>query len=365
MGAAPRRLQGGCDALVAVRDDGAPVVGEPVVMPDDCDEASQPPVCGVGAAATFLRRGVAATNAFTLVEILVVVVLMSLIVLALMAVFNSTQAVFRASLTQTDVLEGGRSVMGLIKSDLEGMTPSFGQSNAVYTVFPDGYIFSNAPVNFCVITNYWQYQSGSAPLVQSLTGVSNPNTCRTNVLEEIFILTRQNTTWTGVGYVVDTTGANSINPLYRFSMSTNAMAANPMMLYSNFLNNAILPISPTNATMSHLLDGVVHLTARACDPNGYWMTNGYPFGYTHIARNVWYSGPAPALEDEVSFYMFSNTLPASVDINLGVLEDRAIQRAESIGDPTIRSNYLAQQAGKVHVFRQRFPIRNVDPSAYQ
>jgi prepilin-type N-terminal cleavage/methylation domain-containing protein len=83
------------------------------------------------------RRGNAALPSciagFTLVEILVVVVLMSLIVLALMAVFNSTQAAFRASLTQTDVLEGGRSVIGLVKADLEGMTPSFGQSNVVLT----------------------------------------------------------------------------------------------------------------------------------------------------------------------------------------------------------------------------------------
>ena len=43
-----------------------------------------------------------------------------------------------------------------------------------------------------------------------------------------------------------------------------------------------------------------------------------------------------------------------------------IQKAvESIGDATARNTYLAQQAGKVHVFRQRVWIRNVDPSAYQ
>ena len=70
-----------------------------------------------------------ACSAFTLIEVLVVVVLMSFIILALMAVFNSTQTAFRASLTQTDVLEGGRSAMGMIKSDLESMTPSFGVSN--------------------------------------------------------------------------------------------------------------------------------------------------------------------------------------------------------------------------------------------
>jgi type II secretory pathway component PulJ len=279
-------------------------------------------------------------HAFTLVEILVVVVLMALIVLALMAVFSSTQAAFRASITQTDVLEGGRAAMGLIKSDLESMTPSFGVSNGA--------------VNFCVITNQYQYQSNSAPLVQSLTGSGSQ---RNNVLEKFFILTRQNTTWTGTGYVVDTTSTNYFNPLYRFSITTNVMARNvPAVLYTNFLNASF-----TN--MSHLMDGVIHLTVRAYDPNGYWMTNVYEFynGQFITNRNVWFSGPAWG---EVSFYMFSNTLPASVEIQLGLLEDRTLQRAQSISVLT-QSNYLAQHAGQVHLFRQRFPIRNVDPSAYQ
>jgi hypothetical protein len=28
-------------------------------------------------------------------------------------------------------------------------------------------------------------------------------------------------------------------------------------------------------------------------------------------------------------------------------------------------NYLTNYAGQVHIFRQRIPIRNVDPTAYQ
>jgi hypothetical protein len=64
--------------------------------------------------------------------------------------------------------------------------------------------------------------------------------------------------------------------------------------------------------------------------------------------------------------MFSNTLPASVEIEMGVLEDRTLQRAESlIPLASAQANYLAGAAGKVHVFRQRVSIPNVDPSAYQ
>ncbi|MFZ0827032.1 MAG: prepilin-type N-terminal cleavage/methylation domain-containing protein [Verrucomicrobiia bacterium] len=284
-------------------------------------------------------------NGFTLVEILVVVVLLSFIILALMTVFNATQNAFRAGITQTDVMEGGRSAIGLIKSDLESMTPSFGVSNGA--------------VNF---TTYVIATGTNTPLVQSLVG-SSSGQLRTNVLESFYILTRQNTTWTGTGYLVDVNSTNYLNPLYRFTMSTNVMADGPAMLYTNFLNTPI-----TN--MSHMLDGVVHLTVRAYDPKGYWMTNIYDYynGQNLTNQNVSFpSSPAQTL-GEVEFIMYSNTLPAAVEVELGVLEDRVLLRAASLPNfpPGLaQSNYLAQQAGKVHLFRQRFPIRNVDPSAYQ
>jgi type II secretory pathway pseudopilin PulG len=328
------------------------------------DAAASPYQQSVGQTCRFAgRRG----TAFTLIEVLVVVVLMSFIILALMAVFNATQSAFRASLTQADVLEGGRSAMGLIKSDLEGMTPSYGWSNQ-----PLASGWSFVPVNFQVSV----LASGTnTPLVQSLTASSQS---RTNVLESFFILTRQNLTWTGVGYVVDTGSTNYFNPLYRFSMSTNVMAADPTMLFNIFLTSLPsytgLQISPTNPAMSHLMDGVVDLRVRAYDSGGRWMTNYYydSFGQyiTNINRNLFFSpvlGGAGSL-GEVGLYLFSNAVPASVEINLGVLEDRVIQRAQSLPDapPALaQSNYLARQAGKVHVFRQRVWIRNLDPSAYQ
>ena len=88
-------------------------------------------VTGTGSRAAYrVTRHVSRVTGFTLVEILVTMVLLSLIVLALMTVFNSTQKAFRASLTQTDLLESGRLAMGLMVSDLEGMAPSL---ESVYT----------------------------------------------------------------------------------------------------------------------------------------------------------------------------------------------------------------------------------------
>ncbi|MEI9963164.1 MAG: prepilin-type N-terminal cleavage/methylation domain-containing protein [Limisphaerales bacterium] len=100
-------------------------------------------------------RGACAPRAFSLIEILVTVALLSIIVIALMAVFNSTQTAFRASLTQTDVLESSRAVVGLITSDLEALAPSYGPSN-----------FNNGAVNLYVaVTN-----GVATPLIQPLVG---------------------------------------------------------------------------------------------------------------------------------------------------------------------------------------------------
>ena len=61
----------------------------------------------------------------------------------------------------------------------------------------------------------------------------------------------------------------------------------------------------------------------------------------------------------------SNAIPASVEVELGILEERAAERARSITSPTARYNYLTNEVGKVHLFRWRVPVRNVDPRAYQ
>jgi len=292
------------------------------------------------------RRGNAALPwciaAFTLVEILVVVVLMALIVLALMAVFNSTQSAFRASITQTDVLEGGRSVMGLLKSDLEPMTPSY----------------LNA-------TNFYAAVVGNS-FTQPLTGSS---ASRTNVMEDVFFITRQNQTWKGVGYFVRSNLSVSgmigtPGVLYRFETNNSVaqFAQNPGLMFATYDQARMgnMGVNPTNG-VSRILDGVMSFKVRAFDTNGFWITaNHTNLTVINVVAITNVNNP------EVMLYTFySNAVPASVEVELGILEDRTLQRAESIPVANVRSDYLAQHVGQVHLFRQRFLIRNVDPSAYR
>jgi hypothetical protein len=103
------------------------------------------------------------------------------------------------------------------------------------------------------------------------------------------------------------------------------------------------------------------------------MTNTYQFhgSLLNTNRNIWFSQPEWS---EVGFTFYTNAVPAEVELQLGVLEDHTLQRAESLGVPGNYPSqfpngpqwqYLQNQAGHVELFRQRVTIPNVDPSAYQ
>ena len=289
------------------------------------------------------RSQIANLAGFTLIEVMVAISLLSLIVIALMAVFNSTQAAFRASVTQTDVLESGRAAMDLIAGDLRALAPSMGYSNV-------------AQVNYRGPINFYMANSAKPPLVQNLTASSST---RTNVQQDIFILSRGNQngvpTWYGTGYTVYLTPSNTYS-LYRFSnhrpVAQSTSASN--LFYTDFVT---FLAHPNDGNYSHLLDGVVGLRLRAFDANGALIVTNQ----INITTNA------------VPFYQvfYSNALPGSVEIELATLEDRTLLRADSRpGDlPALppgdsRTQYLEGQASKVHVFRQRVAIPNVDPSVY-
>lgn len=279
--------------------------------------------------------------AFSLVEVLVVVSLLSFIVLALMSVFSSTQRAFRASVTQVDVLENGRAAVDLMASDLRGTTPS-------------GYSYGGA-VNFACMANYNNYY----PLPQTLPGAPSNNQ-RTNLLNYFFSLSRENTHWIGIGYYVDNTNTATLYPLYRYYRNDLSVRDDPVFLITDFLN-IISAGQWANTNISHIIDGVVHMTVRAHDVDGVLITNS-AMAHTNAIKYFF----SPSSYGEAQFYMHSNMVPATVELELGVLEDQARSRAESLSqNPTAMWRYLTNQVGSVHIFRQRVTIPSVDRTAYQ
>jgi type II secretory pathway pseudopilin PulG len=277
--------------------------------------------------------------AFTLVEIMVVMALLSVIILGLMAMFNQTQKAFRAGLAQTDQLEGGRMFTDLLVRDLQQITPTF-QTNGInfYTQIP----------------NY-------APLQQVLPASFYP---RTNILENLFFMSRYNQTWSGIGYFVRTNPwvgglMNPVGTLYRFetNIPMAQIAGDAQLPYQTFLNAT----NPLN--ISKILDGVVEFRVRAYDPNGFALTNGSQSIQSNFFVTIINSPTIAPGQVELSAYS-NNIVPAYVEVQVGVLEPAVLKRYNSIPDPVTRSNFLATHAGNVQLFRQRIAIRNADTSAY-
>jgi Tfp pilus assembly protein PilV len=311
-------------------------------------------------AAVLMRRrstgtqALRAAAAFSLIELLVAVALMSFIVLGLLAMFTQTQRAFRASVNQTDVLESGR-----VATDM--MTRELGQMTASGRAFT-----TNLSVEL------WQ-----APLLQGLPGTTyngNPSTedQRTNLLQRVFFLTQNNQNWTGIGYIVVPDSTNGgVGTLYRFSTNHNNYGATN--IFAEFIRTPLVG-------MSRVADGVVHFRLRAFGTNGYPITQGV-FGTNSYAavfrrdafgnvlgplvRNTLARDPLVGVPDIVNYAFWSNALPAYVELELGVLEPNVVDHFKAIGNPTAQLNYLSNHVAQVHVFRQRVPIRTVDYSVYQ
>ena len=300
-----------------------------------------------------------ASRAFTLIEILVTVGLLTFIVLGLMAMFQQTQRAFRTGLTQTDVLEAGRSLADMMQRDLEQVTPS--QAPRTTNFIAEVALPARLDGSFQPWVSY-----------QDLPGDQTPPQQRINLFYDFFFLTRQNQTWIGIGYVVDTP-TSGVGTLYRWQETTNMFNNGNILSRLSFdFDNAARRLylgdySDTTNTLKRVADGVVDLRVKCYGPDGtmlvpqFYPGTNYP-QYTFIYTNLVL--PAEIRPTEEDSFFASNAVPAYVEVEIGFLEDRTLARFRSIPDPAARGQYLTNHSAQVHLFRQRIPIRNVDLNAY-
>jgi hypothetical protein len=306
-----------------------------------------------------LRR--TARCAFSLIEIMVTVGLLTFIILGLLLMFNQTQRAFRTGMTQTDVLEAGRATVDLLARELEQMSPS---------QYPDNLLggIRYRATNFFVEPS--PGFSWANPLIQELPG--STNTLRTNLLQRFFFLSKLNQDWLGTGYEVLPDDANGcVGTLYRFA-GTNYPRGGLMTLAQVFPL-----VAPTN--MSRIADGIVHLRLRAFAKNGCLITTD-PLGRANASFQLRLNGPYTNIPNALAYnsvafgstadyrqaacYFVSNALPSYLELELGVLEPQILQKYRSIGVQQAARQYLSNHVAQVHIFRQRIPVRNVDLNVY-
>ena len=306
-----------------------------------------------------------ASLAFSLVEIMVVVALLSVIIFGLLLMFNQTQRAFRTGLAQVDVQEGGRTLVEMIGREVMQMVPTYRER-----------VFSgpNYVVNF---TATLPATVPYAPLIQPLPGPPTlPNgdrNERTNLLEDMFFMQKENLRWSGIGYFVrESDGAgnlvfsDTVGALYRFETNYTDLQfkANP-----GWFTRDYGAAQAREGRANKIVDGVVHFKVKTYDPAGIWQTDNLPNDPLQMKSDIrlcGYKGFPLIAAGEIGYYgYYSNAVPAFVEIELGVLESRIAQRAKAIPDAIARRQYLENQASRVHIFRMRVPVRNVDPQAYQ
>jgi prepilin-type N-terminal cleavage/methylation domain-containing protein len=260
---------------------------------------------------------------FSLIEIMVAVTLLAVITVGLLAMFYHTQRAFRLGAGQVDTLEAGRSTMQLLSRELQEMYPSH----------------LTGVVNFAVAPG-----NASAGVDMDLPG----GLYRTNVLQDISFLAHRGDEWIGVAYRVahKNRGAGT---LYRSVISTNPSNQRVVIPEPQWkiVTQLFADISPRTADLTsgnaaietdlnfhRIADGVVHLRVRgAYDDKGRVFPESAP-----------------------GVYIFTNGVPAYVDLELGILDPKALAQFDTRLDASAR-NYLSGQAYRVHLFNRRVPIR--------
>ena len=311
---------------------------------------------------------------------MVAVAVSTIITFVLFAVFNQTQKAFRASINQVDTLESGRAVLEIVSTDLEMAVPlnltDLGTSFSV--------------TNFVVTTADNQRVLG---MPQVIGESMNPPLLVTNILQEAFFVKRQNEFYEFVGYRVIAPPTPGFARLMRYNSGeylyddvqspTNGFVSSEFVLDHlvdfNKLVDEIYDYNVSSTTYGELLppyemqpvaDGVVHFRVIPSDGLGYeWTDDRFEFlidefedGRIPVDPRVNFTlEPGPSDDFPPFRVTFSvDRMPAFVDIELGVLDPRAIETLQQMTPGTqVYADFLNASAGQIHLFRRRLPIRSV------
>jgi len=251
------------------------------------------------------------TRAFSLVEMLVAVGILAMIIVALLAMFSQVSKALRSANNQTDVLESGRLMTDMMTREIQQISATF-QTNTL---------------NF-----FASRIMGANPLSQRLPGGGTLD----NDLEALFFVVKENTVYKGIGYFVDPAG-NGVGTLYRFYIETNKVEG-VGQFYAEFTNE--IAQLPNSAIMRRVADGVVQLEVHVYDANGVRPTNG----------------PNQQIDVNVAAF-FNQTLPAFIELKLGVLEPHVMDRVRNMG-PVQGRVFLEDErrTAATHLFRQRIAL---------
>ncbi len=307
-----------------------------------------------------------ARRAFSLLELLVSMGLLSLVILTLYAMFDQTQKALHANIAQTDVMESGRSVMELIVRDIErAQSPKLAGAINLAIQKAD-FVKSASPADTF--------------LPPSVTDAKH----RDYPLNDLFFLAQTpSNQWTSFGFYV----ANNADPrrqpdenlgtLYRFQdpyvqSARGASAADRFLAFYTFPKASSFALNrpdpknenflnrihrATNST--RLLDNVLFFRVLPLGREGLPLDQNTLRTYL-AATNPLARGVTVTNQTVYPYYStgFTGTaLPSAVEVELGMLSPRLWTQYTNQVSFDLKTNFLAKHIADILVFRQRIPLR--------
>lgn len=220
------------------------------------------------------------SSAFSLLEVLVVTVMMTIILYGLYSMFNQTQKSFRSNNAQVDVMNTARMAMDVIARDVELLAACNTANGAnLMTLLSYPYNYPSTKYN------------RSSPMIQTTIPGDSSGPFRTNFMQDFFFLQKQSNYWIPCGYFVGNTSltnqgnvtntvtqvdGSGVGSLYRVGFSfENGLSTEYdsyatwqwMKEFSGWVAGATRSgFYRTNANL--LAEGVVHFSVRCFDSQG-------------------------------------------------------------------------------------------------
>jgi prepilin-type N-terminal cleavage/methylation domain-containing protein len=311
------------------------------------------------------------SRGFSLIELLVSVSLLSVIVLALYAMFDQTQKALRGAAGQVDVMEGARSALGLVIRDVQEAQPA-GVPGGPHFAIRLGALPG-------LINNQGALFQERQPVIEEVFGLrgvgdhrwqvfgyfvaaeDSPATAVTPPIGTLYRYQDRMTASRGseAGEYTMSTNDNTVQFSTRGSAAANLLLKNVLQLPGAGARTSVG--YRTNA--SRVIDGVINFKITAYDAVGRPIDPAYPadqFPASDGSQRF-----PPLLRENVVQNLFSEVtysngaMPAYLEIELDTLEPRLLEQFRALPpNASIRNRYLTNNLSRIQSFRQRIPIRS-------
>jgi prepilin-type N-terminal cleavage/methylation domain-containing protein len=265
----------------------------------------------------YRRLEVGRRHAFSLIEIMLAVALMTIIMLGLLAMFYQTQRAMRVGNAQVNVMGTGDAAIHLMANEIKQVVAAGDYARILGGGQPRYIPHLEATNRYLPL--FWTRSFGGPQVTY---------------LQELFFIRRENDDWVGTGYFVDpVTDQGGAGVLYRFERVEPTWKSNAIPILYNAFQTA------NRTTVPRLADRIAHLQLHAFNADGTNLT-------------------LPNLT-------FTNLdLPSYIDLELAVLEPKPYDRFRARHDSNdvntpLALAYLTNQLDRLHIFRRRIPIRTV------